>query len=326
MAVTIVTAKRRFNIDPITNEATKVFQIFFDAFTSHEQMSMECLGAVDPNTSLTTPSVEGEKLDSVRYPNAVVEDFDIHPEPGQNLIWEMRVSYGEVDRPESDVADFTFDRYPWQMPKKYSWGHFFDQSVLINDVENNPILNSSKDRLDEDIIIDRTIRTFDVDFNLPLGAVNGRTTGSYINTINKGGMQIEGEKFDDKTIRCMFYNATTELATVTIGTTQKEVPFRKVTAQLAYDPLTWEGYYLDIGNKGKDKAGADIRRFTDKDGNPYNHPLRMNGGGIRLIKKDGTPNGIAAAANVDNIRSIAGVAVFLKYKRYKEINLNVLGV
>jgi hypothetical protein len=332
MAITFVTKVRSFNIDSITNQGSEEYNIYFDEFTSHPQMASECLGAVDPNTSLTTPYQKGQKLDSVFFPDAIVDGLNAFPRDGQNLVWRLDVSYGEfeLDSETGDSGDPIYGEYPWERPKSYNWSHYFDQAIMAVDKAGKPMLNSAGDRFETDVIVDRTIRTCQISFATPLSRFDPIESGKFINSVNSIDVTIAGSVFPKKTIKCYGYDSGVEVATVSKGNTTREVMFNQTTVSLAYDPFTWDGIIMDIGNNdinGKRIVRDNLVGFAN--------PQRLNGGGIRLVKPDGTFNGLGVNlfdANgkpntllTDEDRSIEKLMAFLNYQKYDEMDLNKIG-
>ena len=85
MAITAVTKVREFQIDTITNAGSESYYIYFDSYSSHAQMAIDCLGAVDPTTGTTTPSIKGQSLNSTYFPDAIVTGLNPFPREGQNF-------------------------------------------------------------------------------------------------------------------------------------------------------------------------------------------------------------------------------------------------
>ena len=322
--VILVSQQRRFSIDEVTKEGSEAFRVYFDTFSTQPELAKLCVGAVDPITALTVPSKKGEFLDKVNWPEVVVDRISIQPAEGQNRYWLVEVSYGRTELPEFDIPDRVFDRMPWDMPHVPTWGHINDQAIMILGTDGGQILNSSGDRFDNELLVDRSLRTVNVHFNLPLGAIDAKTSGDFINKVNKTPFNIMGETFPSLTMKCLAYDATVETAQVNTGDDIIEVQYRSCDGGFVYDPLTHDGFILDIGNQGDNNAGVK-KTLLDSQGARYSSPQLLNGNGRRLQNADGTFNAIGGP-NVDNDRSIAGVAAFIKYKKYEEVNLNQIGV
>jgi hypothetical protein len=311
---------RDLKIDPITFSASKAFNVYFDEYTNYDDMAALILGAEDPTTSLRVPEKEGEAL-STYYGDIVVKSISIGPFNGQNLWWTAEIDYGEVDTVDYDKADMNTNKWPWDLPKIYRWSHYFEKTIMIVDEDGNFIRNSHGDKFDTEILVDRTIGTCDVEFNIPMTAFDPTTAMGYVNKANKQQMTIEGFPFDANIVKCTAYDAETQTANVTIGNVTRVVRFKAVRASFAIDTLTWDGFILDIGN-------VDVNgKIKDVGGFDFTTAQRLNGNGKRLVKKDGkTFNPIVDGGRLDNNRKFADVAAFIKYKKYKEIDLNQLGV
>lgn len=330
MAIIAVTRVREFQIDAVTNRGSEQYYIYFDAWTNHAQMASQCLGATDPSTSMTTPNRKGQSLDSVYFPSAIVDGLSPFPREGQNLSWQLNVSYGEVVTSGESVSSNSevFDVYPWQLPKRYSWSHYFDQALMVHDKSGIPMLNSTGDRFETDVIVDRTIRTCQISFNTPLSNFDPKETGDFINTINSSSLSIAGSVFPKDTIKVLSYDSNAEPATVITKTGSVDIMYNQNTVSVAYDPFTWEGIILDIGNMERGATG----RIADADGVGYATAQRLNGDGVRLLQVDGvTPNVLATNINANTLqldvaRSVTGVAAFMNYQRYNQKNLNILGL
>ena len=313
---------RDLKIDPITFSASKAFNVYFDEYTNYDDMAALILGAEDPTTSLRVPEKEGEAL-STYYGDIVVKSISIGPFNGQNLWWTAEIDYGEVDTVDYDKADMNTNKWPWDLPKIYRWSHYFEKTIMIMDEDGLPIRNSADKSFDNEILVDRTIGTCDVEFNIPMTAFDPTTAMGYVNKANKQQMTIEGFPFDANIVKCTAYDAETQTANVTIGNVTRVVRFKAVRASFAMDPLTWDGFILDIGNVEKGKKG----QIQDGEGNFFATAQRLNGNGKRLVKADGENfNPIVDGGRLDNNRIFEEVAAFIKYKKYKEIDLNQLGV
>jgi len=152
-------------------------------------------------------------------------------------------------------------------------------------------------------------------------AFDPTVSAGYINKTNKQQMTIEGFPFAENIVKCTAYDAETQTANVTIGNVTKVVRFKAVRASFSVDTLTWDGFILDIGNVDVDGP------INDKGGFPFTTAQRLNGNGKRLVKQDGKNfNPIVDGGRLDNNRIFPDVAAFIKYKKYKEIDLNQLGV
>ena len=321
--VILVSQQRRFSIDEVTKEGSEAFRVYFDTFSTQPELAKLCVGAVDPITALTVPSKKGEFLDKVNWPEVVVDRISIQPAEGQNRYLLVEVSYGRIELPEFDIPDRVFDRMPWDMPHVPTWGHINDQAILVTGTDGNPILNSAGNRFDTEILVDRSLRTISIQFNLPLAAIDAKSSGDFINKINKTPLNIMGETFPNRTMKCGAYDATVETAQVNVGDDVIEVQYRSANVNYIYDPLTHDGYILDIGNKEKGAKGNIKDGFLDN----FSSPQLLNGGGKRLLKKDGVNfNALDFGnPNLDTDRSVADVAAFIKYKKYEEVNLNQVG-
>ena len=311
---------RDLKIDPITFSASKAFNVYFDEYTNYDDMAALILGAEDPTTSLRVPEKEGEAL-STYYGDIVVKSISIGPFNGQNLWWTAEIDYGEVDTVDYDKADMNTNKWPWDLPKIYRWSHYFEKTIMTVDEDGVPIENSANEPFDTELLVDRTIGTCDVEFNIPMTAFDPTVAAGYVNKVNTQQMTIEGFPFAEKLVKCTAYDAETQTANVTIGNVTRVVRFKAVRASFAMDSLTWDGFILDIGNN---EIGGD--QIKDKGGFPYTMAQRLNGNGIRLIDENGNANGIVNGGRLDPNRQFPGVAAFIKYKKYKEIDLNQLGV
>ena len=311
---------RDLKIDPITFTASEAFNVYFDEYTDYKDMAALILGAEDPTTSLRVPEKEGEVLGSA-FGDIVVKSISIGPFNGQNLWWTAEVDYGEVDTVDYDKADMNTNKWPWDLPKVYRWSHYFEKTIMIEDEDGVPIENSANDPFDTEILVDRTISTCDVEFNIPMTVFDPTIAAGYVNKVNDQQMTIEGFPFAENLVKCTAYDAETQTANVTIGNTTRVVRFKAVRASFSIDSLTWDGFILDIGNQNK--FNKDIK---DIDGFAYTMAQRLNGDGIRLIDENGNANAINNGGRLDVNRQFPGVAAFIKYKKYKEIDLNQLGV
>jgi hypothetical protein len=313
---------RDLKIDPITFTASQAFNIYFDEYTEYLDMAALIPGAVDPTTSLRVPEKEGEVLGSA-FGDIVVKGISIGPFDGQNLWWTAEIDYGEVDTVDYDKADMNINKWPWDLPKTYRWSHYFEKTIMIEDEDGVPILNSANDPFENELLVDRTIQTCNVEFNIPMSAFDPTIAAGYVNKVNKNQMTIEGFPFDATLVKTTGYDAETQTANVTIGNVTKVVNYKAVSVTFAIDPLTWDGFILDIGNK---ELGAKDQ-IADGAGNFFTMAQRLNGNGKRLVKDDGENfNPIFDGGRLDNNRKFEGVAAFIKYKKYKEIDLNQIGV
>jgi len=311
---------RDLKIDPITFNASQAFNVYFDEYTNYLDMAALIQGAVDPTTSLRVPEKEGEVLGSA-FGDIVVKGISVGPFNGQNLWWTAEIDYGEVDTVDYEKADQNLNKYPWDLPKVYRWSHYFEKTIMIVDEDGNFIRNSFNDNFDNEILVDRTIGTCSVDFNIPMTSFDPTTAMGYVNKTNKQQMTIEGFPFDENLVKCTGYDAETQTANVTIGNITKLVRYKAVTANFAIDTLTWDGFILDIGNVDVNGPIKDVGGF------PFTTAQRLNGNGKRLVKKDGkTFNPIVDGGRLDNNRKFEEVAAFIKYKKYKDIDLNQIGV
>ena len=329
MAIIGVTRVREFEIDAVTNRGSEQYYIYFDVWTSHQQMASECLGAVDPVTSMTTPSEKGQSLDSIYFPDAIVSGLSPFPRDGQNLAWQLNVSYGEIQKSNevTDSSSQVFGDFPWKLPNQYNWSHYFDQAIMTLDKDGKPLLNSAGDAFESDVVVDRTIRTCNVSFNTPLGQFNPKVTGDFINTVNSSDLTVAGSVFPKKTIKCLSYDSSVEAAQVVRPSGTVDILYNVNTVSIAYDPFKWDGFILYIGNNEGEGRG----RITDNDLIPFSTPQRLNGAGIRLIQITGDiPNDLQTnpepALQLDVDRSVAGVMAMLNYKRYNEKDLNIIGL
>ena len=311
---------RDLKIDPITFNASQAFNVYFDEYTNYLDMAALIQGAVDPTTSLRVPEKEGEVLGSA-FGDIVVKGISIGPFNGQNLWWTAEIDYGEVDTVDYEKADQNLNKYPWDLPKVYRWSHYFEKTIMIIDEDNVPIENSANEPFDTELLVDRTISTCSVEFNIPMTAFDPSVSAGYVNKVNTQQMTIEGFPFAENLVKCTGYDAETQTANVTIGNVTKLVRYKAVSASFSMDSLTWDGFILDIGNN---EIGGN--QILDKLGFPYTTAQRLNGNGIRLIDEDGNANAIADGGRLDNNRKFAGVAAFIKYKKYKDIDLNQIGV
>lgn len=327
LQVTGVTLKRPFNISPFTHRASMEYWVYFNEFNDHTESALACLGAVDPVTGLTTPSAKGQPLNSTRFPKVVVQDISIGPnEAGatQLLMWSVKVDYGEVDVTSINNAEQlpTFDKYPWQLDPIYDWQHVMDQSLMTVDHNGEAILNSNGDKLEEAIIVPRAVRTCVIEKNVPLNKFNPTQSLGYIDKVNlEDDTRVEGFPFAKNTLKCVAYDGKTQSANVTTGgQAPKVVQYKALRIEVHFDPLGWDGYYMDVGNN--DQNGA----ILDKFGAPFLTPQRLNGNGVRLINADGTSNALQDGGKLDTTRSVAGLVAFLKYKKYADANLKELGI
>ncbi len=311
---------RELKIDPVTFSASQAFNVYFDEYTNYLDMAALILGAVDPTTGLRVPEKEGEVLGSA-FGDIVVKGISIGPFNGQNLWWTAEVNYGEVDTVDYDKADMNTNKWPWDLPKTYRWSHYFEKTIMVVDEDGVPIENSANEPFDTELLVDRTIQTCNVEFNIPMSAFDPTVAAGYVNKVNKDKMTIEGFPFDAKLVKTTGYDAETQTANVTIGNTTRVVRYKAISVTFAIDTLTWDGFILDIGNN--EIGGIPIK---DAGGFDFTMAQRLNGNGIRLIDKDGNANAINDGGRLDLNRQFPGVAAFIKYKKYKEIDLKQIGV
>jgi len=311
---------RELKIDPVTFTASQAFNVYFDEYTNYLDMAALILGAVDPTTGLRVPEKEGEVLGSA-FGDIVVKGISIGPFNGQNLWWTAEVNYGEVDTVDYDKADINTNKWPWDLPKTYRWSHYFEKTIMIEDEDGVPIRNSANDSFDTELLVDRTIQTCNVEFNIPMSAFDPTVAAGYVNKVNKHPMTIEGFPFDAKLVKTTGYDAETQTANVTIGNTTRVARYKAVSVTFAIDTLTWDGFILDIGNVDVDG------KIKDAGGFDFATAQRLNGNGKRLVKADGKNfNPIVDGGRLDNNRIFPEVAAFIKYKKYKEIDLKQIGV
>jgi len=189
------------------------------------------------------------------------------------------------------------------------------------------MLNSAGDRFETDVIVERTIRTCNITFNTPLAGFDPKGTGDFINTINKVQLNLAGSVFPPRMIKCLSYDSSVQQASVIRQSGTEDVLFNQNSVSVAYDPFTWDGIILDIGNNQVGIEG----RINDANLVPYANPQRLNGAGIRLIDKFGIANQLDTNVGAGDLRrdvdrSVDGVMAFLNYKKYNEVDLKRIGL
>ena len=245
----------------------------------------------------------------------------------QNLEWLVVVEYSapETTELQKDAdTDRAFDRFPWQLPAEYSWGHFFEKRRIYRDQEGNAITNSFGDDFTQSIFTNISIRTVTASWHERPSGFRPLVANEFINSINSSGFTLNGTFIPKNKAKCVGYDGVTQTAVVN----GESISYWKVNAVwhiLTSDEDEWVGRVLDKGWKERVTFGGEDWVLDIKDKNGFTPPTAqlLNGEGARLFNRDGSPTveqgGGGGDLAIDEVWSTEKYK-FLKYFPYQEMN------
>lgn len=224
------------------------------------------------NIQAETPQL-GMRVDNI---SAKMED-----DKGWSFWW-VEASY--TNRPvDPNKPDDDGDKDPLNDPTEIDWDSGEGVEVIKKDLDDKPILNSAKDRFDEDaeqevarpvLVITKNFATFE-----------GKTAFDYVNTVNKS----EFQGAEPGTLRLRKIRARKQIRNTT--------KYWSVTFEFAYDPNGWQLEILDRGYYTLSQLSGQYVKKPIKDGNgeDVKKPQLLDGNGT-LIDTDDLKNGLATEA------------------------------
>lgn len=202
--------------------------------------------------------------------------------------WDVSVDYSTAPLSENE-QDQDFEN-PLQRPTIITWGSEFVRRFTTEDKDGEPIWNTAADPY-EPQEVDHT--RWRISFRKNLATVPAWVTG-FVNKVNSASVQIQGVTLAPRTLKLSGL-AISELKV------QNEIPYFEVSAEMSYDPETWDLRLLSAGLR--ESAGNPV---LDEDGDPVASPWPLD--------EDGGKIESPTAENV----------VWQTFKVYKEADFNQL--